>query len=134
MSKKACSTCGKKFGSARACRQHEADVHQSKNKILRPPFEGAAGEWVLCSEFQGIKSFGCFECGCNNRWTSAHSFPVYVQGCRECEDESLPRYLWANAGEGGKQAHEDKPHDTKRCGACRAGRCNSTMLPIYIKV
>ena len=39
-----------------------------------PPIPGAEGNWVASEEFQGIKSFGNYQCGhCTNQWHSVSS-------------------------------------------------------------
>ena len=102
---------------------------------LPPPFPGASGEWVLREDFPGTKSFGRFKCTkCGKKWTSAHAFKDFAQGCQSCETKSLPVCLWLNddsVPHGDSSSDEsdddepDLPHDRGRCDACKAGRCLS---------
>jgi hypothetical protein len=93
----------------------------------------APGEWVPREEFLGRKSFGWFSCNkCNKSWVSAHAQCIYTQGCKRCETKSYPIYMWKN--EGRKQNDETKkidtikPHDSKRCEACKKGDCTEPDL------
>ncbi len=87
-------------------------------------------EWNS-DDFEGIKSFGYFECpSCKKTWVSAHSYPDYTQGCKRCDTEYYPKFMWENQErhyprDEDKTVMEetDKPHDMERCEACRAGLC-----------
>jgi len=87
------------------------------------------GCWVKRKDFVKEKSFGYFVCKeCKKSWLSAHSFKKYKQGCKGCEIEYYPKYLWNNT-EKRKESPEfekvnkDKPHDRTRCEACHLGIC-----------
>lgn len=62
------------------------------------------------------------------RWSSAHAYKQFKQGCQNCETECLPVCLWQNYGSGGSDDEEvdpDRPpHDSSRCQACRLGVCD----------
>jgi len=83
------------------------------------------GNWVERHLFEGEKSFGYFKCPCKKWWISAHSFPIYRQGCKKCETYSLPKYLWENKSYTIKKDvdEEESPHDVLRCEACKLGKC-----------
>lgn len=92
----------------------------------------SGGEWVVASKCPARKSFGAFECAsktCDKRWVSAHAFKDFTQGCKECEQHALPKFMWVNHhGRQATHAKEenlklDKPHDNARCSACKAGVC-----------
>ena len=127
-----CSECAKVFKTYKACTQHKEDTHNESDEdcdleMLSPPVD-TDGEWVTLRHFNGRKSFGYFKCtGCQNIWTSAHSFKDYTQDCKKCDDSEYPTYMWQNANKGDRQAHKvddnKKPHDKARCEACRAGEC-----------
>ena len=148
-----CATCSQTFGSRAAYEQHaiarkhgSSKLHKKKvasksakaaasllNK-LDPPVD-ADGQWVWRADFKGKKSFGFFECkfeqkkrkgGCDNSWTSAHAFPNFTQGCKQCEKKSYPVALWRNSDNyySSDRSLDDKnsaPHDKARCAACQAG-------------
>ena len=143
-----CRTCKKCFGSEHALQQHcDAKGHSMPHAFSEssssseeesrdayvpyyPPFPGARGEWVLREEFPYEKSFGKFEClRCDNRWSSAHAWKEYEQGCQRCETETLPSWMWLNdsdqsdSSERDSDSDDDGPHDWARCAACRAGIC-----------
>ena len=91
---------------------------------------GEPGEWIPRLEFNGRKSFGAFECKCRKIWVSAHAYKDYEQGCKGCEQKSLPKFMWVNvvrvrAPRDVREVDPNKPHDTARCGACRAGVCDA---------
>jgi len=97
-----------------------------------PPFDGASGEWVERDDFMGEKSFGRFECGhCRKKWTSAHAFKDFSQGCNKCDTKCLPCCLWMNFEQGDSEDRDcydnddnnRRPHDSSRCEACSRGRC-----------
>lgn len=84
------------------------------------------GHWTIRSKFQGRKSFGFFICNCKKTWLSAHAFKEYKQGCKSCEVETFPKYLWVNTELNKKEEiikNLDKPHDRLRCEACKLGIC-----------
>jgi hypothetical protein len=90
------------------------------------------GQWVPRKSFTGRKSFGAFECDlCKKVWVSAHAFKEYKQGCQQCEAESLPLFMWHNFEHNDRHDDEgrtdDKPHDSDRCEACRAGVCREGL-------
>ena len=102
-----------------------ADGVLDKSSLQDPV--NSAGYWLERSSFRGTKSFGAFECsGCLNVWLSAHAFKSYGQGCRTCEVESLPKFLWVNTENSvrEKDANPERPHDSGRCEACRRGVCS----------
>ena len=93
-----------------------------------PPIDDIEGHWVPRQDFRGRKSFGAFECrSCKKVWTSAHAFKAYGQGCKRCNSEFLPTFMWVNTGVRTRvddaAANPDKPHDIGRCAACRNGDC-----------
>ena len=102
---------------------------------LPPPLPGLEGKWVVPEVFRGTKSFGFYECQsekkkCKNRWTSAHAFAEYEQGCKACEHWNLPMYMWLNNkntsnDDGDKYRKGKAPHDSERCKACKKGKCSS---------
>ena len=86
------------------------------------------GYWVYREEFTRTKSFGYFECfTCQKWWLSAHSFPIYKQGCQECNTYSLPICLWENENPNknleNNIIYRDGSHDRSRCEACTIGVC-----------
>jgi len=139
-----CPQCPKTFKNELSLQQHVEDAHQVKDiyedeisedelseysiKSWRPnPPVDSEGEWVHPHEFKGRKSFGYFQClNCRKTWLSTHSFPKYQQGCKRCEIERYPLYLWQNYTKDVKdkdKVDKTKPHDVARCEACRAGEC-----------
>ena len=61
--------------------------------------------------------FGYFECGrCHKRWTSAYCWEGERQGCRACNQESLPYKKEKLDGRQGMG--NGKPHDSGRCSMC----------------
>ena len=128
-----CLKCNKEFSSKKAYENHTAAKHskdaseaQNQNNLtkLKAPVD-SDGYWIVAADFRGRKSFGAYRCECGKVWTSAHSQLMYMQGCKKCNKERRPDVMWVNIGE--KQASidrdEDKPHDSRRCQACRAGDC-----------
>eukprot|EP00798_Chlamydomonas_sp_ICE-L_P018590 gene18590-25102_t len=143
-----CPKCFKLFDSEGALEQHTEAKHHSQHHSTRhddlrldeleAPF-GMPGEWLKTQDWvrrspRGRKSFGAFKCmPCGRTWLSAHSYPRYKQGCKGCDAEYLPIYLWHNDpssprdeddNEDYDDEGEDKPHDSERCEACRAGVCD----------
>jgi len=103
-------------------------------KSREPPVPEApvdcAGEWVLREKFRGQKSFGFYSCGCGRKWTTAHGYKEYSQGCKGCEATCLPYYMWQNdtnaeRRERTSRDESDGPHDFERCEACRRGVCSA---------
>jgi len=98
---------------------------------LDPPFIGAEGSWVKRAKFIGKKSFGWFQCvQRRKRWSSAHSYKQFRQGCQRCEAESFPFFMWQN--EEGRtfddyDVQDRAPHDQDRCEACRKGVCTQSL-------
>ena len=97
--------------------------------FLEPPVN-TPGYWILRNAFNGIKSFGVFVCEnkkCNNRWKSAHAYKIYRQGCKSCDQYTLPTYMWVNENthirDNDAIKDTDKPHDSERCEACKVGVC-----------
>jgi uncharacterized C2H2 Zn-finger protein len=132
-----CPACNRRFRSDHALAQHFAAVHHAECEddeedsvdSWRPnPPVDSAGYWVPREEFTGKKSFGYFQCeSCFKTWISAHAFPSFKQGCKKCDTEDYPIFLWENMN---KKQHDDlnyqrdekdKPHDQNRCEACRCG-------------
>ena len=122
-----CKQCNKKFNSEHSLEQHTLSKH-----IPALPFCGARGNWVLSKNFDGNKSFGSFSCfRCKKDWTSAHSFPGFKQGCKRCNREYYPRFLWENNDYSDDSSDSDSNdyvesnghHDSSRCQACRYGIC-----------
>ena len=99
---------------------------------LYPPFDGATGRWELHSNCDtSMKSFSYFECACGKRWVSAHGFARFRQGCKQCDTETFPKFMWINADTKHKTpttTEEDGPHDQQRCEACRSGQCKQCQL------
>ena len=126
-----CPVCGKGFASKASRKQHTRDAHRAQPSLKHhdhePPFTGAAGYWMSRENYSGRKSFGWFCCpACSNRWSSAHAWRDYRQGCRRCEEESHPCCLWMNTERHDSRFRhddDDKPHDVERCEACRQGVC-----------
>ena len=64
------------------------------------------------------------------RWTSAHSYKPFKQGCQRCETMSFPVFMWVNEGNYDSDDDDDDeeedgpPHDSSRCEACRRGVCD----------
>ena len=88
------------------------------------------GEWVLRDNFSGRKSFGFFLCKkCRKRWTSAHSYPNYTQGCKTCKAKNLPALMWVNSFDSERRDRvfdeSKKPHARHLCAACKAGVCDA---------
>ena len=87
------------------------------------------GYWVKREKFFRDKSFGYFVCkDCTKTWLSAHSYKKYKQGCKGCETENYPKYLWFNSIRIEKdpkfeELNKEKPHDKERCEACHLGFC-----------
>ena len=93
------------------------------------------GKWLPRDGFKGNKSFGLFQCTvCLKTWTSAHAFRAFTQGCKTCDTEELPLFMWENSKshtyrddeyDAYEDEHrdEDKAHDRERCEACRRGMC-----------
>ena len=133
-----CDDCGGEFKTEQSLHQHRQAKHGSKKKMKNaptkpkaPPVPDLEGEWVEPSNFHGTKSFGffvCQKCATTPTWYSAHAFPNFKQGCKVCNAESFPQFLWQNAV---RTAREDRhesdklkgPHQSERCEACRAGVC-----------
>lgn len=97
---------------------------------IKPPFSCAEGYWIIRENFTGEKSFGYFECNrkrCKKKqWKSAHAFKDMKQGCKLCNKESLPVYMWMNKRDFDREQAPTRPkvpHDSKRCEACRKGVC-----------
>ena len=150
-----CNICDRGFVSKQAQKQHRRDAHgasqppPSRRRVVvvveekveysedsedetvefDPPFAGAVGEWVEREEFTGHKSFGRFTCRwCRKWWLSAHAMPEFRQGCKACEKESLPSWMWVNEDDDRRRSDEreevaGRPHDEQRCEACRQGVC-----------
>jgi len=94
-----------------------------------PPVD-TPGYWELRDNFKGLKSFGSYVCEskkCKNKeWISAHAHKEYRQGCKSCDKFVLPMYMWVNTDKDtikGIIKDTDKPHDSERCEACKAGVC-----------
>lgn len=91
------------------------------------------GEWIMREDFKKRKSFGFFLCKeCQNRWTSAHSYPRYKQDCKSCCKSNYPVLLWKNASKYHRSdRNEDdenkKPHRRDLCEACKAGACDAGL-------
>lgn len=131
-----CSACNKRFKSDRALEQHFEAVHteyeddeEDSVESWRPnaPVD-SIGYWIHREEYTGRKSFGYFKCEiCFKNWVSAHSFPNFKQGCKKCNTEDYPIFLWQNMNDKQRDDYErdetDKPHDQNRCEACRYGVC-----------
>ena len=112
---------------------------KEKKKRTRPrkpcevgaPFPGADGYWIIRDNFDREKSFGYFECNkCKNmHWKSAHAYRDFKQGCRSCDTETLPGYMWDNMPIFKKKPTKlIGPHDSDRCEACREGVCTFSRL------
>ena len=126
----ACDQCDRVFSSHRGLYDHTEVVHQPrllKRKDLKDPVS-ENGFWVKRKHFTGRKSFAAFDCPCGKYWISAHGFPCYKQGCKSCDEKSLPKFLWVNENgtDRSGEAHgpdPTRPHDMSRCQACQAGAC-----------
>eukprot|EP00798_Chlamydomonas_sp_ICE-L_P030682 gene30682-35706_t len=137
-----CRKCLKELGDERALEQHRKDKHAHRPCNLLPLHElknpvDKPGEWRSTEDFvrqfpKRRKSFGAFKCmPCERTWVSAHAFPKYKEGCQGCNQEYRPIYLWHNFQSGSSDADSDdsgddgsdKPHDSRRCEACRLGVC-----------
>jgi uncharacterized C2H2 Zn-finger protein len=150
-----CTTCGANFATKKALHQHTSSKHAKTQTVkavmqqqaqpltkqvrrrsmqlesLEPPFGTAKGEWMAREDFPYDKSFGWFECGsCFKRWSSAHAYKEFEQGCQKCEIYWLPKFMWLNdddrssdTNDGDESSREDGPHDQARCEACKRGRC-----------
>lgn len=98
---------------------------------VKKPFPNANGKWIRLKKFDQHKSFGFFEClPCKKHWTTAHARTEYRQGCKKCNREYYPRYMWKNNSDTDSSSDDGirkdrKPHDSKRCEACRKGMCIS---------
>jgi len=65
--------------------------------MISLPYDGCKGEWIEREVFDGQKSFGFYECSkCFNTWLSSKSFKDYRQGCKYCNKDNYPLYLWKN--------------------------------------
>ena len=67
-------------------------------KSPQPPFQGAVGAWVKRRDFEGRKSFGIFMCHrCKRKtWRSAYAMKKFRQGCKKCNKQLLPKFMWEN--------------------------------------
>jgi len=89
------------------------------------------GEWVARDEFRGKKSFAFFRCkNCKKTWMSAHGYKQFKQGCKRCDEDYLPLFMWKNHNkrrsvEDMESERLDGPHDSSRCEACRRGVCTA---------
>ena len=147
----ACAHCSKMFASEGGRDMHQRAVHKAANEdeseeekkeADEEEEEGSVddwrpaapiptpGYWIARADFPGDKSFGYFSCdACSNSWLSAHAFKHYRQGCKACEDKSLPTWMWVNLprddddDERSASGKQDKPHHQSRCDACKAGIC-----------
>ena len=121
-----CYQCNKNFQSKNALWQHKNSKHPEIKHKHDPP-HNIEGYWTSRKNFQGLKSFGRFQCPkCKKKWGSAHAFKKYKQGCQRCERKSLPCCMWVNTGNDSDFDRDDKndgPHDSARCEACRYGVC-----------
>ena len=119
--KQACKSCGKRV------------LPMWVESKLEPPVD-TPGYWVLRDEFNGVKSFGSYVCESkkckNKKWISAHAYKIHRQGCKSCDQYTLPTYMWVNTDKdtikdikNDTDKDTDKPHDSERCEACKAGVC-----------
>jgi hypothetical protein len=102
----------------------------TKSKSPQPPFQGAVGAWVKRRDFEGRKSFGIFMCHrCKRKtWRSAYAMKKFRQGCKKCNKQLLPKFMWENSAtreNREKNMQKKGPHDSRRCEACRLGVCDS---------
>eukprot|EP00658_Telonema_sp_P-2_P054781 TRINITY_DN43572_c0_g1_i4.p1 TRINITY_DN43572_c0_g1~~TRINITY_DN43572_c0_g1_i4.p1 ORF type:complete len:267 (+),score=22.92 TRINITY_DN43572_c0_g1_i4:245-1045(+) len=124
---------------AKLLRQVEKRAHalnerlHREAKILDPPFPGIEGYWELHIDCPfNLKSFAFFECQCRNRWSSAHGFQKYKQGCKRCDSMSFPKFMWINTHTGhpirdSYKTEDSMPHHQDRCEACRNGECVAAL-------
>jgi len=127
-----CDHCGEDFSSRIYLNFHFRTVH-----YFPPGIAFTDGHWIHTEQCTRRKSFGFFVCPCGSEWISAHAHKRYMQGCKKCEQETLPRKLWENDNDDNEDDDEDddeeedkgieldttKPHDIQRCQACRLGKC-----------
>jgi hypothetical protein len=138
----ACSRCERRFPTEKAYAKHFQTVHDQRanskpsngqpfrRDSWRPePPISSEGRWVYTGEFQKEKSFGYFICGrCSKEWFSAHSYPMYRQGCQQCERKSYPLFMWENVSNRERDessdgsSDSDGPHDQLRCEKCQTVR------------
>lgn len=117
--------------TASASKTQHRLVVQSRVPYEPPAPVDSPGYWLKREEFKENKSFGYFRCiPCKKNWMSAHSFPEFKQGCKNCNKEWLPNLLWVNLDTSDSKTDKpydssmDKPHDNLRCEACRIlGSC-----------
>ena len=143
-----CDDCGREFISKQSLHQHRQAKHANKNKNKKkslakkptaPPIPDLKGEWVRPSDFRGTKSFGffiCWKCANAPAWYSAHAFPRFKQGCKVCNIETFPQFLWQNAQRSNREEVGDSeklngPHQSDRCEACRSGMCVRSLPKGY---
>jgi len=137
----ACGGCDRRFRTEAATAQHarakgrghyvyygsESESEESESFFPPLPFPGADGEWVDTSDFEGVKSFGCFVCDCNAWWMSAHAWKHYGQDCKTCGDRNRAMYMWVNTFarpvDRDRDGPSDGPHMRDLCEACAAGVC-----------
>ena len=120
----------------RVYRAREAKVQADALKVRRqaesldPPYPGIEGYWELRENCPTtLKSFAFYECTitCRKRWSTAHGFQKFKQGCKKCNTEVFPKFMWINTGSHTSRdrndTEESKPHDYERCEACQRGMC-----------
>jgi hypothetical protein len=150
----ACSYCEIKFWTQATLKHHIYYEHSITIGLTRRELEDiisvialvldspvdSGGFWLLLALFQAelssrnptmnsFKSFGCFECpNCSNKWTSAHAFTDFKQGCKRCETKTLPKVMWLNTEKSTREKEpqaDSKPHYANRCEACKFGICKT---------
>lgn len=137
-----CTTCTRRFSSERARAQHFEAVHEQsysdeEDHDHDDPFDGADGEWVERERCPKNVSFGMFQCPrCDNRWKSAYAYKQkFRQGCKRCEYKSKPCCMWRNYDDSTAEERDDtrdrRPHDGRRCEACKAGFCVKKSWVVY---
>eukprot|EP00798_Chlamydomonas_sp_ICE-L_P013210 gene13210-19045_t len=124
----ALASWGREVAAATQLRQaRSCQAAGRKGRLISVVDSGDLGAWVRREDFRGRKSFGAFQCPrCHRMWTSAHAQTIYKQGCQVCNRASLPLYMWQNLEQRKKGENTrggKKPHDARRCEACRRGAC-----------
>merc|ERR1712100_352199 len=127
-----------KGGLGKICKDgYAAGRGKGKGKSREPRVPDApvdsAGKWVLREDFPLKKSFGFYACRCGRTWTTAHAQKEYRQGCKGCDTDCYPYYMWLNDPNGPRRERADRdeldgPHDFERCEACRKGVCGAVRM------
>ena len=54
------------------------------------------GQWIPNCNTGSIKSFGAYQCSCNNIWSSARTTSNVKQDCKNCGLGCFPLFIWKN--------------------------------------